>query len=114
MSLSETDTTPDILPSRYKQLADLFVLLQPQTILETGTWNGGRAIEMALAAFDNRDAVHYIGYDLFEDATPELDLEENNVKPHNTKAAVVKRFEEFKEHMKKEKNKEFSYEIHKG
>ena len=114
VSLSETDTTPDILPNRYKQLADLIRHYKPETILETGTWNGGRAIEMALAAFDNRDAVHYIGYDLFEDATAELDAEENNVKPHNTKAAVVKRFEEFKEHMKREKNKTFSYEIHKG
>ena len=114
VSLSETDTTPDILPNRYKQLADLIRHYKPETILETGTWNGGRAIEMALAAFDNRDAVHYIGYDLFEDATAELDAEENNVKPHNTKAAVVKRFEEFKEYMKKEKNKTFSYEIHKG
>jgi len=90
VSLSETDTTPDILPNRYKQLADLIRHYKPETILETGTWNGGRAIEMALAAFDNRDAVHYIGYDLFEDATAELDAEENNVKPHNTKAAVVK------------------------
>ena len=114
VSLSETDTTPDILPNRYKQLADLIRHYKPETILETGTWNGGRAIEMALAAFDNRDVVHYIGYDLFEDATAELDAEENNVKPHNTKAAVVKRFEEFKEHMKREKNKTFSYEIHKG
>ena len=114
VALSETDTTPDILPSRYKQLADLIRHYKPETILETGTWNGGRAIEMSLAAFDNRDAVHYIGYDLFEDATAELDVEENNVKPHNTKAAVVKRFEEFKQHMQKEKNKTFSYEIHKG
>ena len=114
VSLSETDTTPDILPNRYKQLADLIRFYKPQTILETGTWNGGRAIEMALAAFDRTDAVHYIGYDLFEDATAETDAEENNVKPHNTMAAVKKRFEEFAKHMKKEKNKEFSYELHKG
>ena len=56
VALSETDTTPDILPSRYKQLADLVRFYKPKTVLETGTWNGGRAIEMALAAFEIEDA----------------------------------------------------------
>mgnify|MGYP003116801032 CR=1 FL=1 len=114
IALSDTTTSPDILPNRYKQLADLIRFYKPQTILETGTWNGGRAIEMALAAFENTDAVHYIGYDLFEDATSEADKEENNVKPHNTEAAVSTRLTEFKEHMKKEKDKDFTYELHKG
>ena len=114
MPLSDTDTSPDILPNRYKQLADLIRFYKPKTILETGTWNGGRAIEMALASFDNNDKVHYIGYDLFEDATTQTDKEEFNAKPHNTKAAVVKRLDEFIEYMKKEKKKEFSYELYKG
>lgn len=60
---------------------------------------------MALAAFDRSDAVHYIGYDLFEDATTATDKEEFNAKPHNTKKAVEKRFDEFADHMKKEKVK---------
>ena len=114
IELSDTETTPDILPGRYKQLADTIRFYKPNTILETGTWNGGRAIEMALAAFDKTDAVHYIGYDLFEDATVETDKEEFNAKPHNTKSAVVKRLNEFSQHMKKEKSKEFTYELHKG
>ena len=114
IELSDTDTTPDILPGRYKQLADTIRFYKPNTILETGTWNGGRAIEMALAAFDRTDTVHYIGYDLFEDATVETDKEEFNAKPHNTKSAVVKRLNEFSQHMKKEKGKEFTYELHKG
>jgi hypothetical protein len=114
IELSDTDTTPDILPGRYKQLADTIRFYKPETILETGTWNGGRAIEMALAAFDRSDAVHYIGYDLFEDATTATDKEEFNAKPHNTKKAVEKRFDEFADHMKKEKGKEFTYELHKG
>ena len=112
--LSETDTSPDILPNRYKQLADMIRFYKPKTILETGTWNGGRAIEMCLAAFENSDEVHYIGYDLFEDATTQTDLEEFNAKPHNTKAAVVKRLDEFKEHIKTERQKEFTYKLHKG
>ena len=112
--LSESDTSPDILPNRYKQLADLIRFYKPTTILETGTWNGGRAIEMALASFDNNDKVHYVGYDLFEDATIETDKEEFNAKPHNTKAAVVKRLDEFSKYMKDEKNKTFTYELYKG
>ena len=114
IELSDNETTPDILPSRYKQLADTIRFYEPKTILETGTWNGGRAIEMALAAFDRNDAIHYIGYDLFEDATTATDKEEFNAKPHNTIEAVRKRLDEFKEHVKKEKNKKFSYELHKG
>ena len=78
MPLSDSETSPDILPNRYKQLADLIRFYKPKTILETGTWNGGRAIEMALASFDNNDEVHYIGYDLFEDATTGTDKEEFN------------------------------------
>jgi predicted O-methyltransferase YrrM len=114
MPLSDSETSPDILPNRYKQLADLIRFYKPKTILETGTWNGGRAIEMALASFDHNDEVHYIGYDLFEDATTQTDKEEFNAKPHNTKLAVVKRLDEFKEHMKEERQKEFSYELYKG
>jgi hypothetical protein len=114
IELSDTETTPDILPGRYKQLADTIRFYKPNTILETGTWNGGRAIEMALAAFDKTDTVHYIGYDLFEDATVETDKEEFNAKPHNTRKAVEKRFDEFAEHMSKEKDKQFTYELYKG
>jgi hypothetical protein len=87
---------------------------KPKTILETGTWNGGRAIEMCLAALENSDEVHYIGYDLFEDATTQTDLEEFNAKPHNTEAAVIKRLDEFKEHIKTERQKEFTYKLHRG
>ena len=114
IDLSDTETTPDILPGRYRQLADTIRFYKPTVLLETGTWNGGRAIEMALAAFDNSDTVHYIGYDLFEDATTATDKEEFNAKPHNTKKAVENRFDEFSAHMKKEKGKEFTYELHRG
>ena len=113
-ALSETETSGDILPNRYKQLADLIRYYKPKTILETGTWNGGRAIEMALAGFNNHDAIHYIGFDLFEDATVHTDHEEFNVKPHNTIEAVEKRFIEFADHMKEKENKTFTYELTKG
>ncbi len=112
--LSDKETSPDILPGRYKQLADIVRHYKPQTILETGTWNGGRAIEMSLAAFEKSDKVHYIGYDLFEDATPEIDQEEFNSKAHNTLAAVEARLTEFQEFVKKERQKDFSFELTKG
>ena len=112
--LSSEETSPDILPARYKQLADIIRCYKPEVILETGTWNGGRAIEMSLAAFEHTDKVHYIGHDLFDDATLETDEEEFNVKPHNTYAAVEKRLNEFQAHMLTQKKKNFSFELYKG
>ena len=69
--LSKDKVSQDILPSRYERNAELIRHFKPKTILETGTWNGGRAIEMALAAFENTDKLDYYGFDLFEDATIE-------------------------------------------
>jgi|TARA_R110001599_G_scaffold230357_1_gene429633 hypothetical protein len=114
IQLSDTETSPDILPNRYRQLADLIRFYKPSTILETGTWNAGRAIEMALAAFDSTDTVHYTGFDLFEDATSETDALEFNAKPHNTFKAVEARLIEFQEHIKKKEDKKFSFELVKG
>lgn len=75
--------------------------------------NGGRAIEMALAAFEHTDKVHYTGFDLFEDATEESDEYEMNTKPHNMVEAVSQRLTEFAEKMK-EKDKEFTFNLYKG
>ena len=104
-------------PGRYKQLAtmvrhysedkDVFI------IAETGTWNGGRAIEMALAAFDNVDEVHYMGFDLFEQATDETDKLELNIKGHNAVDAVNKRLDEFSQKML-ENGKTFSWNLYAG
>ena len=51
VALSEDKTSQDIMPTRYKQLADVIREYKPKSIIEVGTWTGGRAIEMALAAF---------------------------------------------------------------
>ena len=112
-NLSKDKVSQDIVPARYAKNAELIRHFKPKTILETGTWNGGRAIEMALAAFENTDKVDYYGFDLFEDATIETDKEEFNVKAHNTMEAVNKRLEEFKVKMK-EKNKIFNFVLTKG
>lgn len=37
--------------------------------------------------------ISYTGYDLFEDATPETDAQEFNVKPHNEMAVVARNLE---------------------
>ena len=96
-----TTVSPDITgPKRYEKLADLIRFYKPKTLVEVGTWNGGRAIEMALAAFTNTDEFTYIGYDLFEDADEFTDQKELNTKPHNLYKAVEKRLNEFKKHVK--------------
>tara|TARA_R100001079_G_scaffold15339_1_gene7591 strand:+ start:1175 stop:3472 length:2298 start_codon:yes stop_codon:yes gene_type:complete len=112
-NIDKNEVTPDVNLPRYAQLAELIRTYKPKRIVEVGTWNGGRAIEMALAAFENRDRVHYTGFDLFQDATAETDKKEQNTKPHNHFNAVVKRLEEFSEKMK-EKNKTFTFSLLKG
>ena len=112
-ALSEDQVSLDIKPSRYQQLADIIRHYKPKSIIEVGTWNGGRAIEMALAAFENQDEILYRGFDLFEDATSETDEEEFNLKAHNTQSAVIKRLQDFRAKMM-EKKKVFTFEIGKG
>ena len=112
-NIDKNEVTPDVNLPRYAQLAELIRTYKPKRIVEVGTWNGGRAIEMALAAFENRDRVHYTGFDLFQDATADTDKKEQNTKPHNHFDAVVKRLEEFSEKMK-EKNKTFTFSLLKG
>ena len=111
--LSE-ETTPDIKPNRYQQIGELMDTYKPKSVIETGTWNGGRAIQMALTAFEYSDNFTYKGYDLFEDSTIETDHEEFNSKAHNTMVAVQKRLEEFAEHVKVNRNKTFTFELQKG
>lgn len=102
---------------RYKQLADIVRHYSEDndnfSILEVGTWDGRRAIEMALAAFESVDKVHYRGFDLFEDATDETDKVELNVKKHNTISAISERLQQFSDKMS-ENNKEFTFSLHKG
>ena len=112
-ALSKDEVSQDIKPNRYKQLADTIRHYKPKSIIEVGTWNGGRAIEMALAAFENQDEILYRGFDLFEDATSETDDEEFNLKAHNTQSAVIKRLQDFRAKMM-EKEKVFTFEIGKG
>ena len=61
--------------NRYTQLLDMVRDKKPRHVIEIGTWNGKRAMEFM--AVSN---CYYTGFDLFEDATPETDKAEFNVK----------------------------------
>lgn len=74
-------------PARYRQLHDIVLQMQPERILEVGTWNGDRAIEMHSLSPESE----YIGFDLFEYATAETDEVEKNVKPHHKLDDVVRK-----------------------
>lgn len=65
---------------RYSQLEDLIAECEPKTIIEIGTHHGHRAWCMCIEALTYNHDVKYIGYDLFEDATPETNERELNGK----------------------------------
>lgn len=73
---------------RYQQLDSLLKQYKPTSILEIGTCRGDRAIQMMSAS----NAFCYFGFDLFDQATQEDDLDEFNVKPHFSAIAVRNRF----------------------
>ena len=64
--------------NRYSQLIKLVEQQQPKRILEVGTWNGHRAVQMLEAS----PLAHYYGFDLFENADAKTDEREFNVKKH--------------------------------
>lgn len=74
--------------SRYSTLLDIVRDIKPEHVVEIGTWNGRRAIEMM--AVSN---CYYTGFDLFEDASEETDKTEFNVKSHSEMNEVAKAIE---------------------
>jgi len=94
--------------SRYDVLPRIISEAKPKCILEVGTWNGKNAVRMATQALKN-GPVHYIGVDLFEEATAESDAAELNVKAHASLSEVTERLEEFQF-----VSPGFTFELHKG
>jgi hypothetical protein len=83
--------------NRYELLSALVEHFQPKRIAEVGTWNGERAKLLAAAAHKAHGGdVFYIGYDLFESASPEIDAKELNVKRHFSLKEVTASLEAFK------------------
>lgn len=71
-------------PARFSSVLQLVRQIQPRHILEVGTWNGGRAVEMVRASL----GATYYGFDLFEAASPLTDAAEKCVKEHFTMESV--------------------------
>lgn len=74
--------------SRYQTLLEIVRDEKPHHVVEIGTWNGKRAVEMM--AVSN---CYYTGFDLFEDATKEDDEREFNVKQHFEMSEVARTIE---------------------
>jgi len=74
--------------SRYQTLLEIVRDEKPKHVVEIGTWNGKRAVEMM--AVSN---CYYTGFDLFEDATKDTDEKEFNVKAHFDMIEVAKTIE---------------------
>lgn len=74
---------------RYEQLIRACAEAQPDAILEIGTWNGNRALQLLQVAPHAR----YYGFDLFEEATAQTDAEEMNVKAHWSLADVARKLQ---------------------
>jgi len=68
--------------SRYQSILDLIEVFKPQSIVETGVWNGQNAVRMINAAQKYNQNIFYCGYDLFENASQDTDEKEFNVKKH--------------------------------
>lgn len=81
---------------RYGQLIPLIQSCRPQKIIEVGTFQGARAVAMCREALRYNSEVHYTGFDLFEDATPETNLEEKNGKGIGILADVEQKLADIK------------------
>lgn len=68
------------MPKRYEQLKKLVAFVKPKVIVEVGTHNGLRARMMCEEARKYNANVHYIGYDLFDEADAETNEREMNGK----------------------------------
>ena len=77
-----------MIMKRYRQFDRLIEFSQPKTIVEIGTNKGNAAEAICREALRYNKAVHYIGYDLFEDATRDTNRSEVNAKPPCTEAEV--------------------------
>lgn len=94
---------------RYAQLLGIIQEEKPKTIVEIGAWSGDRAIEMATQLIADDLPCHYVGFDLFEEATDETDEAELNVKKHFSLDDVKNKLAGFAgEHPK------FTFELFKG
>ena len=103
-------------PGRYETLCELLTASIKATgkadIVEVGTWNGSRAIQMAEAAFAaGVTQVSYVGFDTFEDGNDRT--HEGHTKPHASSWIVSNRLNNYSRLMSR-KGLTFSYTLLKG
>jgi hypothetical protein len=103
-------------PARYETLCELLTSSIKSTgkanIVEVGTWNGSRAIQMAEAAFATGiKAVSYVGFDTFEDGNDRT--HEGHTKPHASSWIVGNRLNNYSRMMSR-KGLTFDYTLIKG
>ena len=100
---------------RYSALVGLIKEYKSKNILEVGTWNGDRAIQMAITALKESNKVHYTGFDLFEEATDATDQEEFNVKKHFSEKDVNEKLTAFANSVNEaDDEKQFTFCLIKG
>ncbi len=95
--------------NRYDQLVRLVQHCKPATIVEVGTHNGIRAERMSREALKHNPNVHYVGFDLFDEANETTNKEEMNGKGAADFDAAMQRLNDVKE-----ANPGFTFELHKG
>jgi hypothetical protein len=103
-------------PARYETLCELLTSSITATgaarIVEVGTWNGSRAIQMAEAAFATGvTTVSYIGFDTFEGGNDRA--HEGHTKPHADSWVVTNRLNNYS-HLMARKGLTFDFSLVKG
>ena len=104
---------PPVGPQRYAIIPKIISFYKRSNLLEVGTWNGARAVEMVIGALEKNDTVHYTGFDLFNKATDETDVKEFNSKAHTSKKEVEKRLTDFSKAVAKD-GKKFTFCLFEG
>lgn len=103
-------------PARYETLCELLASSIKATgkanLVEVGTWNGSRAIQMAECAFAaGAKQVSYVGFDTFEDGNDRD--HEGHTKPHASSWIVGNRLNNYSRMMSR-KGLTFDYTLLKG
>lgn len=104
------------VPSRYESLCEVLAHSVKSTgaanIVEVGTWNGSRAIQMAETAFAaGATTVTYVGFDTFDEGNDRV--HEGHTKPHASYFHVSGRLDNYARLMGRS-GKTFSHRLIKG
>lgn len=92
---TDTITFANGCKNRYEQLNNIIMFVKPKVVLEVGTFKGDRAIEMCKVMTNQGQNVHYIGFDVFEDGTPEFNKQEMNGKGNSVYQDVIAKLTQF-------------------